>query len=139
MENNITFLMMCQHKLIIGKLNKILDGFGMDKNDLLDMIGSFKKDLLEHMALEEKVIFSFPDLGGDDVKQDIVKLLSDHNEIRRALENFQNLEEGGMSDFNKLLARHESLETGIFYPKLDRELDQEKKEKIINDISTKRC
>jgi len=135
MQNSITFLMSNEHKVIFAKFNKILDGSVVDKKEMLELIKSFKDDLLAHMKLEEQAIFNIEDIGSNEMKQIFVKLLEEHSQIRRMLVDFARLDEETVDDLKDILAKHEALEAGTLYPKLDRELSDDLKEEILKKLS----
>ena len=124
-----------EHKVIFAKFNKILDGSVVDKKEMLELIKSFKDDLLAHMKLEEQAIFNIEDIGSNEMKQIFVKLLEEHSQIRRMLVDFARLDEETVDDLKDILAKHEALEAGTLYPKLDRELSDDLKEEILKKLS----
>jgi len=138
MENTITFYMLEDHKAIDEKLAKLLDGFGMSREEIRQLYKNFFIHLEKHLQTEEKAIFSFSEYEDAEIRNTIQELLEEHSKMRELLKMMsKEIENGrprGFDNFITLLRRHQDAENNSLYPKLDRELDEPQKNFILNKI-----
>ena len=126
------------HYQLEGLLNKFIkkqhevEVFPKDFN-------KFKWELEKHFFIEEKAIFTLiysDDIDVHEMKDD---LLHDHRSILKELDKIENSLKNNLnidfSKFQKSLVKHRNFEDEVFYPKLEEELDDERKKKIIDRIS----
>jgi hypothetical protein len=94
----------------------------------------------KHFFIEEKAIFTFIDTEDQELFETSEKLLGAHRKILDDLKILENELNSGkeidLKDLKKRLIAHRDYEDDTFYPKLDIELDEEKKREIMNRIST---
>jgi hemerythrin-like domain-containing protein len=101
----------------------------------LQMLGKFRWALEKHFLLEEKAIFDvLNELQGVEVSETF-ELLRDHQQIIELIKNIEEgYSEGMIVDLQRvrdLLEKHLEMEVVFFYPKLDRVLNEETKQKIL--------
>lgn len=110
-----------------------------DTKILLDVFQRIKWEIEKHFFLEENAIFIFYDPKSKDDSRIVNHILVEHetmlkklSEIEKRLKNKESID---LSEFTKRLIRHKELEDSIFYPRLDSQLDNEQKNKIIERIN----
>ena len=143
MDSNasITYYMLEDHKELDSMLNQVLDGFGLSQADIKKRFQEFKDKMEKHLQTEEQAIFSFSNLGDAEVMKTVRELLVEHGTIRSRLDELSlQIIKGekplDFDDFVKLLQRHQSLESNILYPKLDKELKFSEKKFILHKINS---
>ena len=138
---SITYYMLEDHKKLELMLNQVLDGFGMNVQDIKSCFQEFKDKLEKHMQIEEQAIFSFSNLGDDEAMHIVRELLIEHGVIRTRLEELALMVLKGeklddFDDFVVLLSKHQAVEGNVLYPKLDKELKNEEKKFVLQKISS---
>ena len=116
---SITEVMRKHHDKIEGMLNTF-----ENKKDI-DSFSNLKWEVEKHMFTEEKAIFSIH-LDTAEVSG----LLEEHKDMMKLLTG----EDTDTKTFRKLLTKHKDFEEAVIYPKLDKELDERKKELLIERI-----
>ena len=125
-----------------NQLEGILNRFIKSQNEyevFPNMFNKFKWELEKHFFLEEKAVFIY--LYSDDKESNDMrlKLREEHNLILKQLEKIESdlieKKDLNFSVFKDLLRTHRAFEDEIFYPKLEKELDESKKQQIIDRIS----
>lgn len=131
MSNSIQTLMLKEH----GKINSLLIDF--ERNPSEKTFNDFKWQLEKHLFVEEKVIFEIYEKSTDTEIEDLNKLLIEHKDILWLIKGIEDEKEhkSRISILKKILPQHARFEDEIFYPRLDEELDEEKKKLIIERCS----
>jgi hypothetical protein len=135
MATAISQLMKEEHK----KINEMLQDFEKsetkDYKESKNLFEKFKWNLDKHFFIEEKVIFHIYNLSSEEENFDIINLLKDHKDIMwlisKVEESLNKNIKPEVIELKKLLIAHAALEDQIFYPRLDKELNEEEKALII--------
>jgi iron-sulfur cluster repair protein YtfE (RIC family) len=142
-QSSISYYMLEDHKMLDKMLGQVLDGFDLDQNGIKNLFQEFKDKLEKHMQTEEQAIFSFSNLGDDEAMRIVRELLVEHGAIRNRLEEMSLLIIKGQKpedfdDFVKLLNKHQSIESDVLYPKLDKDLKYDEKKFVLQKINSLR-
>lgn len=141
-KNSIAYHMLKDHQKVEKQLDQLLDGYGLDKNDIKNLFTDFMTSMEKHMVTEEQAIFSFSDFGSTEVANAVSELLSEHSQMRNLLNEMQEEVKSaypkGFGGFVGLLKHHMKTENEVLYPKLDKELDDKQKDFIVNKIIGRR-
>src|SRR3989344_211630 len=138
MERLISNLMTGEHKKIEIFLERFEKALEINLEEAKKMFNIFKWTLEKHFFIEERAIFVVNDsVIGQEV--DIVfELLKQHGELMEIVKEIEeNLNNDVAFNFKMLkekLTKHSLFEDDEFYPKLDEELEHEKKQEIIERI-----
>jgi iron-sulfur cluster repair protein YtfE (RIC family) len=118
-----------------GKINSLLIEYERDPN--LKKFNDFKWILEKHLFVEEKVIFEIYNNSSDQEIGELNQLVKEHKDMLWLLSGIEDNEENSsrISILKKILPAHARFEDEIFYPRLDEELDEEKKKLIIERCS----
>jgi hemerythrin-like domain-containing protein len=136
-ENTITTIsriMGAEHIAI----NSLIDELWLNlDNNCSDAVFKRLKWMLEkHFYLEEKAIFELYTPKNDKDLMQVAELVKQHEELRALFANIgEAIEQGiklNLKIFEELAKKHAQFEDDIFYPKLDAELSEEQKAKIID-------
>lgn len=133
-NNNISRIMTGEHNAI----NSLIDELWINlDNDKAEIIYKKLKWLLEkHFYLEEKAIFDLYTPKTDKDLLEVAELIKQHEELRALFINIGEAIEHKIKPdlriFEELAKRHAKFEDDIFYPKLDNELNEEQKAKVID-------
>jgi len=137
-DQSIQSVMLQSHAEIDKEFKKVEDRLEGDSGFLLATIEEFEFKLDKHFIVEEQAIFSFSHLSEGENKKIISDLLSEHSQMRNiikeAKENIEETKEIDFEDFGKILRNHIYQENEVLYPNLDRNLNDEEKEFIVNKI-----
>jgi iron-sulfur cluster repair protein YtfE (RIC family) len=123
-------------------LEGILNRFVKSRNEVEvypKVFNKFKWELEKHFFIEEKAIFTLiysADQETNDMKDELLK------EHRTILKNLKEIEgclqdniDTDLTGLKTLLIEHRDFEDESFYPKLEEELDEERKKEIRDRIS----
>ena len=117
------------------KIEKLLNEFGKDNS----LFNKFKWELEKHLFIEEKAIFIFYNPKDSEDFDTIPNLIQEHRKMEKLLSEIENnlriKKTIDVSELLKLLVKHRKFEDGTLYPKLNRELDEAKKNIIIERIN----
>lgn len=124
------------------KITEIFNQFTNEKNDhkvKSEMFSRFSKEFKTHMETEEIVMRS---IRKNEVAKAVVPVASslaiDHVKLLELLggieESVRKGEEIETGDFYMLLRKHKNVEDRLFYPELDRILDDKEKIKILERL-----
>lgn len=125
------------------KIDKLLHEFknGIKQKDV-PMIGAFNKfkwELEKHFFLEEKAIFQLHYSENEESNEIKNKLKKEHDSLRGKLdeieEDLKNQDKIDIFEFRRLLLEHKDFENRIFYPRLDKELDEDRKKLILDRLN----
>jgi iron-sulfur cluster repair protein YtfE (RIC family) len=134
---SISFLMFEHHQRLNKLLDKLIDPWGIDKETYQKTWSDFVGALEAHIQGEERAIFSYDQLGDQGVANIIRQLMGEHAQIRELIARISSGAKTigpDLIEMRDLLYKHESLECDQLYPKLDRELKEAEKQKIIDNL-----
>lgn len=141
MQSTMILDLMIQHH---GKLTKMLvvaeRTLQEDKKKAIQLFDEFEWEMEKHIFTEEKAIFtSYSPTNIIEGYKMVPELIKEHNEIINKIRTTRKeIILKGTADFNDfktLMIRHRKFEEEQLYPKLDQELTQNQKEKIIKRIT----
>jgi iron-sulfur cluster repair protein YtfE (RIC family) len=133
-------LMVKDHARLIKLLTNVEHSLNQDLVILMNAFDIFEWELEKHIFTEEKAIFTSYD-PVDVIKgyTMIPELIKEHNEITNKLrimrKDLIKQHPYDFDEFKNLLMAHKTFEENTVYPKLDQELDDAKKKKIIDRIN----
>ena len=136
---SISELMMKHHyniDKILGKFTKELK-----EKSILNMgtFNKFKWELEKHFFMEEKAIFQLHYSNNEKTNTITTQLKSEHDHMIAELEKIEaNIKLGksfNFTDLRKMIIDHKNYENREFYPLLDDELEDDRKELIIQRLS----
>ncbi len=131
--------MIKDHGRLISLLNKVETNISGDAESAIKAFDAFEWALEKHVFTEEKAIFtSYQPKNVTTGFKMLPELIKEHNEIINRLRVMRrDVLIGHSSDFTgfkELLLRHKTFEEEELYPKIDQELSEEDKQRIINRI-----
>jgi len=115
-----------EHSIIF----KLLEDFEKD-SDSEEKFNKLKEKQENHAFMEEKAIFIF--YQKNKKYPEITVLLEQHEELRgliKKIGNKENLKNNSLK-LKKLMASHIKLEQEKFYPRLNKELEESEKQKML--------
>jgi hemerythrin-like domain-containing protein len=132
-------LMIKDHGRLISLLNKVEKNSSGDSESAIKAFDAFEWALQKHIFTEEKAIFtSYQPKNVTTGFKMLPELIKEHNEIINRLRVMRrDVLIGHSSDFTgfkELLLRHKTFEEEELYPKIDQELSEEDKQRIIDRI-----
>ena len=121
---------------ILGKFTKELK----EKSKVnMSTFNKFKWELEKHFFLEEKAIFQLHYSNNKQTNKITTRLKSEHDKMIEELEKLEaNIKLGKSFDFTdlrKMIIDHKNYENREFYPLLDDELENERRDLIIQRLS----
>jgi iron-sulfur cluster repair protein YtfE (RIC family) len=136
----LTETMIRDHGIILKLLTRLEKTIGQEKSLIMTVFHDFFWALEKHFFTEEKAIFTVyqPEENTDGYSM-IPELIKEHNEIFNQLKimekNIKEDEYFDFKEFKNLLMKHKNFEDEKLYPKLDLELEESEKRRIINRIN----
>lgn len=138
-NQSITEIMLKHHIRIIDLLNIITDKVQQKNTALADVLSKFRWELEKHFFLEEKAIFQLHYSENVETNRIKTRLKKEHNNLikrfDRIEEDLKNNSEIDITEFRKQYLKHMNFENKFFYPRLDKELDDDRKMMIIERIT----
>jgi hemerythrin len=136
----ITELMVKDHLKLIKLVNSLEDSLGKSTLEIKITFDSFLWELEKHLFTEEKAIFTqYESEDVTEISRIIAGLFKEHDKILAKLKDMRNAIKRGRDfdflSFKEMLLIHKNYEADNFYPKLDQELDEDTKEKIVSRIN----
>lgn len=139
-KGKILTTMLKDHGKIMNLLNKFEKSIDGDSDNYKETFNQFKWELKRHIVVEETAIFTYYNPKDEESYSMVPKLLNDHKEISEMLTFMeQELKLNRTIDtleFRDAIMEHKEYEEEIFYPTLEKELDESQKKRIINQIET---
>jgi len=138
--SNIVDLMLKDHLRLLSLLTRLERTNEKDVNLKYNKFETFKWEVEKHFFLEEKTIFSKFSTKKEGVKiyNLYIELVKQHEKILNLLDEIKKqIMQGFEPDIIRirdLLINHQKFEEKLIYPKLDEELDENEKIKILNRI-----
>jgi hypothetical protein len=131
---------MMKHHYNIDKLLKAFTTELNEKNIVnVNTFNRFRWELEKHFFLEEKAIFQMHYSSNEETNKMCTQLKTEHDHMIEQMAELDTIIKLNKSlDFNKLkemIIQHKKFENNEFYPRLDNELSDERKEMIIERIS----
>ncbi|MDD5193217.1 MAG: hemerythrin domain-containing protein [Candidatus Nanoarchaeia archaeon] len=136
--NSLKKAMDKDHLIIHNLLNKFEKEISEDFEKSKNTFNRLRWILEKHFFVEEKIIFSVYLSIIDEENEYINKLLMEHEKIFRLLneieEDLLDNKKSDISEIKLLLRAHSRFEDDFFYPKIDEEISEKEKLKILNRI-----
>ena len=131
--------MLKHHGEIFKILNDVEKYFDSNVKLSNEFFSKFKWEIEKHFFIEERVIFKIYSSIKLDEVSDVFELLKQHGIIQSKINNLigNPKSKTKISELKKLIFEHSQFEDNYFYPKVDKILDEEQKNRImlrINDI-----
>jgi len=140
MDNLISEIMHNEH----NRINSILDEF--EKINRINMSDSkiifykFESEIKKHFSIEENSIFVLNQSIMDENISNIFDLMAQHGAIINLTSTikiaFENNLVSDISQLKEILFMHSNFEESAFYPKLDKKLNNDEKQAIVNKIKS---
>ena len=136
----LTETMIRDHGKILKLLIRLEKTIGQEKSIIMKTFHDFLWELEKHFFTEEKAIFTtYEPEENTEGHAMIPELIKEHNEIFDQLKimkkRIKKDEEFDFKEFKILLMKHKNFEDEKLYPKLDLELDESEKRRIIRRIN----
>ena len=132
----ISKVMTRDHDKIVRLLNDFGKCIELEKQTLKKAYETFTWELEKHIFTEEKVIFT--KYEPEDEKEGyemIPQLMQEHNEIYKKLmemkKSIKYSKSCDFKEFKKMMIKHKDFEENSVYPKLDQELDEKTKKRLV--------
>ncbi len=133
----ITYFMLKEHAKIDSKIIDVENSLN-NKDEMKSLLNELKWLLDKHFFIEEKVIFNIYSKLKEDESQDIIELLKQHKDILWLIKNIQNPSVSNIKvkikELKDILRIHTKIENNVFYPNLDKELDENSRKIILERI-----
>ena len=138
MMKSIKEIMDGEHLKILRLLKEFKNQLNEDRENASKIFNNLYWNLEKHFFIEEKVIFSIFSLSKPEKDNDgLLKLLKEHKDILFLVERIQNdIDDIGQEseELKETLINHVKFEDEIFYPRLDKELDELEKQLIFERV-----
>jgi len=135
---NVSDLMIQNHEYIKRLFEKFKRNLKKNNGRVFESFDIFKWEMEKHLLIEERSVFGFyySDDGEDyEITLDLIK---QHKVILEMLkiieEDLRNKSAVNILEFEKLWTKHKRFEDEIFYPELDRKLNNHEKKDIAERI-----
>jgi len=138
-QKNILNLMIAHHAL----LNALFILFRDQAIEKSEKTSSSLSELIwetnKHFFIEEKAVFDFVVMENFGVLSMVNQLKDEHitmlNDLKRFSEDASKVTKEDLENFSNLLEVHRELEEEKLYPKIDNELSEQQKKKIIDRVN----
>jgi hemerythrin superfamily protein len=132
MKSEITFIMMKEHKVIEGLLEEFEKSHNKESAHAKEVFEAFVWNLEKHMLLEEKIlssVYSAWNLNTDGM----FEILKDHGDIMILVNRIKSTpsDSSNLSLLKEFMKDHFVLEETLLYPNLEKILNGEQKEFLI--------
>ena len=138
-ENNISNLMINHHALIGAIFILFRDEVKEKSPRAGSTLSELAWEIKKHFFAEENAIFDFIPLRDMNIFKTINHLKDEHlamlNSLKNFSDNFLEITDEQIEEFFNLLEDHHQTEEQNLYPKLDKELRDEQKKKIVSRIN----
>jgi len=138
-NQSITEIMLKHHIRIIDLLNVINDKAQQKNTALANVLSKFRWELEKHFFLEEKAIFQLHYSKNVETNRIKTRLKKEHNNLIKKFDKIEddlkNKSELDITEFRTQYLKHMNFENKFFYPRLDKELDENRKMMIIERIT----
>ena len=135
---NISDLMVQNHKYIKRLFNVFKKNLKGNNGRVLESFDIFKWEMEKHLLIEEKAIFGFYYSDDSEDYEITLDLIKQHKVILEMLKIIEmDLKNDGVAnilEFERLWVKHKRFEDEIFYPELDRKLNNYEKKNIAERI-----
>ncbi len=137
----ITYIMLKEHAKIDSILIDFENSLSSNLKEKKSAINNLKWNLDKHFFIEEKVIFQIFSKLKEDDSRDVIELLKQHKDILWLIKNIQNSLNSNLKpnikELKNILRIHIKLENNVFYPNLDKKLDEKSKQIILERVEEK--
>lgn len=138
MPQTITEIMLKEHVKLDKMLEEFENSLEINTEKSRQLFSRFKWNLDKHFFIEEKVIFHVYNAATEEESEEIINLLKDHKDMQWLMNKIEDSIKADINsilpELKKILRAHVVLENNIFYPKLDKELDEKSRGLILERI-----
>ena len=135
---NVSDLMIQNHEYIKRLFEKFKRNLKKNNGRVFESFDIFKWEMEKHLLIEERSVFGFyySDDGEDyEITLDLIKQHKVILEMLKVIEeDLRNKRVANILEFEKLWTKHKRFEDEIFYPELDRKLNNHEKKDIAERI-----
>ena len=135
---NVSDLMIQNHGYIKRLFEKFKRNLKKNNGRVFESFDIFKWEMEKHLLIEEKAIFNFYYSDDSENYEVTLDLIKQHKIILGMLkiieEDLRNKSAVNILEFEKLWTKHKRFEDEIFYPELDRKLNNHEKKDIAERI-----
>ena len=135
---NVSDLMIQNHEYIKRLFEKFKRNLKKNNGRVFESFDIFKWEMEKHLLIEERSVFGFyySDDGEDyEITLDLIKQHKVILEMLKVIEeDLRNKSAVNILEFEKLWTKHKRFEDEIFYPELDRKLNNHEKKDIAERI-----
>lgn len=130
--------MLKEHEQIIDMLGDFENLLKVNSQASEKSFNKLKWNLEKHFFIEEKILYGVYNSGTEEENAILLSLLKDHKDILWLMnlieDSFSERAEENIDEIKNILKSHVSVENEFFYPRLDEELDREKRNFILERI-----
>ncbi len=138
-EDSISKIMLKQHYEIDKCIHRFDTALKQDDLDLRGPFNKLKWEIEKHFFIEEKAIFQLHYSENKETSNITIRLKKEHDILIDAMEQIEdrikNNEKIDLPGFREQILNHAGFENKHFYPRLDDELDEERKRSIIERLT----
>jgi len=132
MKREIFKIMIKEHEIIESLLNNFKRLQEKDSAEAKRIFQTFVWNIEKHMFLEEKILYNVYSVWNGNI-EGMFEILEQHGEIIALIKKIKNnySDENNLSALKELLRNHFVLEETVLYPNLEKVLNGEQKEFLI--------
>jgi hemerythrin-like domain-containing protein len=132
MKKEIFKVMIKEHEVIESLLNDFKRLHDQDSADAKKVFQAFVWNIEKHMFLEEKILYNVYSVWDGNI-EGMFEILGEHGEIMALINKIKKSypDESNISALKELLRDHFVLEETVLYPNLEKVLNIEQKEMLI--------
>jgi hypothetical protein len=132
MKHEIIRIMSAQHDFIRSALGELESSWSKDSVKSSEPLNIFVWNLEKHIFLEEKILYSVYSVWDGNI-EGMFEILEDHSEIMAFMKKMKtgNFDKIDIASLRELLEDHFVLEETIFYPSLEKVLNLDQKNIIL--------
>lgn len=138
-EDTILNLMVSHHALLEVLFKLFKDQANKKSEKASESLSELIWEIKKHFFTEENAIFDFLPMINYGVLETVNHLRDEHiemlNDLKKFSENVLEISDEDLKRFSKLLENHRSTEEENLYPKLDKELREEKRKEVVFRIN----
>jgi hemerythrin-like domain-containing protein len=137
-EDSVVKIMLRDHGKLTMLLNRLEKTSKDDWQAVKTNFNELRWELEKHFVTEEKAIFIYLDDETQECHTMMLTLLREHDAITKALKGLEvalaDKDELDLESFGEMLSKHRDFEDDVFYPRLEKELNEEQQKEIIKTI-----
>jgi len=139
MDVSLTEVMISEHERISEMLEEVNLAIYEDNSKISEAFNRFKWNMEKHLFIEEKAIFQLlNNISGMEIG-DTFRLMEEHGRIialiKKIEEDFKTRDYSAIQKLMALLEEHSDFENQTFYPTLDKKLEDQKKQEILERVN----